>query len=221
LKSNLSRNWFKKQPKSFQRAAHHLFHNARIVIHVSNKVVGLLSQDGFYRNQFETGTSHGCLGLERRQWESTMFACHYDNSKPFNRCKYGRLLLDEWTLNSGMLMQCCRYGYNYLVLKPEIKRRCTCTWGDSSQCKEIGTLASFLHFLPRLKKEHYLGLMEPSYCPSAESQFYVEVQIHGPVHLSKDVDFLVLNQECANTLSKNNRNRWRQKGVQLLINPLL
>lgn len=68
--------------------------------HPDRDVAGLnildaLRGDGFYRSQFETGTSNGGLtahpGGDRWLWEQQLFCGVYDNAPGAERPKYGAL----------------------------------------------------------------------------------------------------------------------------------
>ncbi len=54
-----------------------------------------MAEDGFYRNQFETGTSNGGPtahpGADRWFWENRIFGGAYDAASPVERPKYGAL----------------------------------------------------------------------------------------------------------------------------------
>ena len=96
--------------------------DAPIIIHFnSQKVLEKFVNDTHYRSQFET-VAHGAPYTKSRvAWESKLFGTHYDNSKAFERCKYGvlNILSDIKGVPS-----CYGYGQCFFVLK-EVRLRTT------------------------------------------------------------------------------------------------
>jgi hypothetical protein len=89
------------------------------------RLLGQLIQDSYYRNAFEVGTSTGSSSLKQRKvWEDALFSQSYEKAAPVERVKYGFL--------HGFAPVRLTYGDSLLLLKEEIKERCTLTIGDSS-----------------------------------------------------------------------------------------
>jgi len=161
-----------------------------------NELVHKLLQDPFYRNQFETGTSHGSTDLkQRRSWETRMFDGIYDKASASERVKYG-------CLNMSMDEKGCSaaYGYGdaYFRLNDSTCRwRTTVTSEDSSKknCAS-GSLkyaSPILKLLPDPELKALCECIEVFKCAKTKkSTFsytcYREAQIHGTISLHRDVD---------------------------------
>lgn len=180
---------------------------APVIIHLNlDRVIKFLCNDTEYRNQFETGTSGGSLSHELRlKWEKTLFNGIYDKSKGYEKVKYGVLNI---TNNPEGTKSCYTYGDSYLVLKSEIKKRTTFVHGDSSrQDLHIVTFSypvPILNFLDNCNnfksKKGNRELTDVIDVATGRKQFteshkyYIEAQIHGPVHLNTDIDVLMVNK---------------------------
>ena len=85
----------------------------------SSTLVCVLTR-GLCRNQFETGTSGGCLSAEHRQkWEQRLFGGSYDGAHPRARPKYG--VLNFTRDPSGIYDTCRQYGDCFLLLKHAVR----------------------------------------------------------------------------------------------------
>lgn len=140
-----------------------------------------LAADGLYRSQFETGTSNGGLtahpGGERWRWESRIFGGAYDASAPDERPKYGALNLRRRGHGAAP-----RFGSAYLRLRPEVLARCTFCYPDS-----VFEPAHFGTF-------HRMGLVALAMSDDRDLlDDYIEAHVHGPLHLERDVEALVLD----------------------------
>lgn len=116
--------------------------HARIVVHFHPDRIGrrtvttaeALLEDGWYRNQFETGLSSGGLtaypGGDRDAWERSLFggAYHAPGSVFGDRPKYGVLELIRFP--DGPMP---RFGSCYLVLRPHVAQRTSFTFMGSEQ----------------------------------------------------------------------------------------
>jgi uncharacterized protein DUF3626 len=140
-----------------------------------------LALDGVYRSQFETGTSNGGLtaypGGDRWRWEHRMFAGAYDDASPAERPKYGSLNYRRRPAGGSV-----RFGSSHLRLARHVLERTTFCYPDSS--------TDPVHFGTR---EH-LPLIALAEADSVdELDDHIEAHIHGPLHLERDVDALVLD----------------------------
>eukprot|EP00929_Paragymnodinium_shiwhaense_P071319 TRINITY_DN36274_c0_g1_i1.p1 TRINITY_DN36274_c0_g1~~TRINITY_DN36274_c0_g1_i1.p1 ORF type:complete len:2107 (+),score=430.46 TRINITY_DN36274_c0_g1_i1:138-6458(+) len=122
---------------------------APVIIHISIDTVGpFLEMDEFYRNQFETQSSKGYIdpgNQTRVEWERDLFGGHYDDAKPFERCKYGVLNV----MNDYMgVRSATQYGDSYLVLK-DVRLRLTFAAEDSGGIagSKLGVLDKYAHVL--------------------------------------------------------------------------
>jgi len=176
----------------------------------SNRLIDSFLVDPDYRNQFETGITGGsnCAipGGARDTWERTIFDGDYQTG-PFDptvRPKYGsvnaRNIIDGGAPSYG---SCC------FVLKPSVRNRVTITPQNSSCCgrDDVGTLDDCMHVL--LKKSNLQDIVKAainSASAATASSFtcgfdfpYIEMQVHGPLELCKDVDLLVADPKYRGT----------------------
>jgi hypothetical protein len=143
-----------------------------------------ISADTHYRNQFEVRTSNGCFDNElRKQWENNLFGNKYYKSLGCDRVKYGNLHVGTGKYN----IRANGYGSCSLLLKNNIKQRCTFTYGDScSQNSETVYTFDYPHMIyNRLDSHDFNKLLKQQ--PVALGR-YVEVQIHGKIKLNRDVE---------------------------------
>jgi hypothetical protein len=104
------------------------FHPDRLVAGVP--ILQLMTRDGVYRSQFETGSSNGGLtahpGGDRWRWESRIFAATYDNGPTADRPKYGSLNFRRRLVGGSP-----RFGSAYLRLAAHTMTRTTFCYPDS------------------------------------------------------------------------------------------
>jgi hypothetical protein len=205
--------------RSHGRVALH-FHPERLDCTRGTVAAGLL-QAGIYKSQFETGLSSGSPsafpGGERDLWESRLFgrAYHGADALAAGRPKYGAL--DVMPHPDGPAP---RFGSCYFLLRPAVSQRSTFTFGGSHEPMandRTGTLglldpmmAPLLAELelgqgafgmaqltvPELLAELTHGISKPRDNPQARPlgrslDSFIEVQVHGELHLAEDVDRLV------------------------------
>lgn len=168
----------------------------QLMVHVSFKTLEKLITDTHYRNMFETGHSCGTNDhYYRNQWENLLFGNAYENSIPFDRCKYGCLNTNISNHPNGSAIA---YGDNYFTLKPHMRSRITCCNNDSSDlCDQrlVGTLDNYAHILAEFKDDEINDFVT-TICSRNSKQIqmqYKEIQIHGPLVLS-DFETLVINR---------------------------
>lgn len=168
-----------------------------IVIHLDiSRDIKLILKDGYYKNQFETGTSHGALSrVARLDWEANLFKGIYNQSTDSEKVKYGAVnLLSQ---KSGVL-GAYGYGNSYLLLKQSVKERATFVIGDSAT-KQIHII-TFKHptVILNLIDDRLLNQVIfkannlPGIIPNM-SYSYIEAQIHGPLNIFTDVEMIMLN----------------------------
>jgi hypothetical protein len=135
--------------RDYDLAIAHLQRSPRVVLHFHPDRIGrpgitvarALSEEGVYRNQYETGISSGSLtafsGGDRDRWEQELFggAYHQDGSSPNERPKYGALEVIRFS--DGPIP---RFGSCYLVLKPHVKKRTSFTFMGSEHPHALGRL---------------------------------------------------------------------------------
>lgn len=171
-------------------------HIAPINIHVNlDKTLAHLCNDTHYRNLFETTTTGGrnCL-TSRTEWENVLFKGIYHDAEPFERVKYGALNIT----NDPAGIYCCRgYGDSFLVLKNNIKNRATFIFGDSSHKElHLSTFKHFksvLYFIDEALLKTVIEIANNGEFNTQNYGMYIEVQIHGSLNLSRDVEMLMAN----------------------------
>lgn len=148
-----------------------------------------LRDDGFYRSQFETGTSNGGLtahpGGDRWAWESRMFGSAYDKADPALRPKYGALNYRKQPIGGAP-----RFGSSHLRLRSHVLPRTTFCYPDSA-----------LHPV-RFGVRDRLGLValaERNRGSVDVLDHYIEAHVHGRLTLADDVDALVLDASYRGT----------------------
>jgi hypothetical protein len=155
------------------------FHPDRLVRGVP--LLQVMTRDGVYRSQFETGTSNGGLtarvGGERWRWESRIFAGAYDDAEPSLRPKYGALDLHRRGYGAAP-----RFGSAHVRLAAQALERTTFCFPDSVfEPEHFGTATAF--GLGDVADAADLDLLDD----------YVEAQVHGVVDLARDVEAVVLD----------------------------
>lgn len=163
--------------------------------HPDTKVQGELTieriaRDGFYRSQFETGTSNGGLtakpGGDRWAWESDVFGSAYDKVDPALRPKYGAL-----NFRKGVIGGSPRFGSCHLRLRSHVLARTTFCYPDSHLIPEAFGVADRMALID-LAEENPLGLD-----PVLDN--YIEAHVHGPLNIATDVEALVLDPSYRDT----------------------
>jgi hypothetical protein len=190
---------------------------APFIIHVNlDKVFPALLLDTHYRNQFETGTSRGVLSHKRRAtWEDSLFRRTYTTAQGQERVKYG--VINLYNSRSGVEKIARQYGRSYLELSSDISLRLRCTFTNGDCWKDgkegVGTAEAYAHVMLSWTKEEILEVVKvakyeiiktskardrlPPPTPPLFEEVgrWPELQVHGPVELSKDVARLVVHQE--------------------------
>lgn len=189
-------------------------------------VAEALLESGIYKSQFETLLSSGSVsahpGGARDLWEEKIFGGAYQQEGVNNshRPKYGAL--DLLAHPDGPAP---RFGSCYFLLKPEVTQRCTFTYRDSHQDpKEKGTYEEFDDIIAKLLGDSFsdevvLGeslrprqlierIISSLDQPCEErltlqhrrvSDHYIEAQVHGPISLKNDIDYLIVDPSFKGT----------------------
>jgi len=149
-----------------------------------------IAREGFYKSQFETGTSNGGLTAltkgDRWKWESRIFRGAYDDADPALRPKYGALNFKH-QLTGGSP----RFGSCHFRLSPHVLSRTTFCYPDSHlEPSDFGVLDRMP--LIDLAEQNSLDLD-----PVLDN--YVEAQVHGPVSIEADVEAVVLDPSYRET----------------------
>jgi hypothetical protein len=201
------------------------FHPDRVLPTGLTVVEGLL-REGKYLSQFETHVTNGSRtaypGGDRDLWEQMLFggAYHASDVRYHERPKYGALNLMNHADGASP-----RFGSCYLRLRPHVWSRCTFTFGDSYTRPEcIGTGDVFEPLLARLLQTveathvalgspnvdvpsllcRLLNLPKVIHKPASgvlgrSLDDYIEVQVHGDINLSADVEAFVADPSFQGT----------------------
>lgn len=149
-----------------------------------------IAREGFYRSQFETGTSNGGLSAqvrgERWEWESRMFGGAYDEADLALRPKYGALNFTHSVIGGSP-----RFGSGHFRLLPHVLARTTFCYPDSHLKPEAFGVADRMALID-LAEQNSLGLD-----PVLDN--YVEAHMHGPLSIEKDVEAVVLDPSYRDT----------------------
>jgi hypothetical protein len=196
------------------------FHPERLSRTGRTVAEGLL-QTGVYMSQFETGLSGGSPsaypGGERDVWEDRLFggAYHEPGASPAGRPKYGALAVMDHPDGPAP-----RFGSCYFLLRPNVSRRSTFTFGSSHEPhapERTGTLEvigpvmapllaqleqgsgafgvgdlTVAGLLDQLTRGLSKSFLDPQTRPLGRAlDSFIEAQIHGDIRLGQDVERLV------------------------------
>jgi hypothetical protein len=189
----------------------------RVVLHFhpgwrfeDGTVLDAIAASGWYRSQWQTGTSNGGLaahhGGDRWRWESSMFDGRYDDAPAHDRPVYG-----AWNRRNDVYGASPRFGSAYLRLRPEVTRRATFCWPDSVYEPQVVGGPETLEQLCRMADA---SDVDPSVVSSAPADLplddplndYVEAHVHGGLLVARDVEAVVVDptdrEEHASTLDR-------------------
>uniref|UniRef100_A0A7S2Y6K0 Uncharacterized protein n=1 Tax=Entomoneis paludosa TaxID=265537 RepID=A0A7S2Y6K0_9STRA len=183
---------------SVDRCLAYIREDAPIIVHLKEDVLTLLTKDTHYRNLFETNTSGGSNNPSGRlEWESTLFGNSYETGCEGSlRPKYGCLNV------TGDVRGCAKgryYGPLYITLHRHVRYRATMSDKDTGGRHDaLATCDHYAHVLNRYHDSDLCALLDVSTsaarriggASSSGVATYKEVQIHGPVDLSTDVEAL-------------------------------
>lgn len=178
---------------------------APFIIHFKPEHLKYYEKDTHYKNLFETNISGGSNNKKSRiLWENKLFNNIYNKAEPSERVKYGTFNMDN---NIIGVQRALGYGNSYFILKEHVKPRCSFVFGDSSlQDIHICNYKYFYHILYYLdnknlellvdKVKKYNSNYYTDYQLSLEklTNQYIEVQYHGPILFSKDIDKIMINK---------------------------
>jgi len=182
-----------------KRTLRYVRNDAPLIIHVNlTNCMKFFVADTHYRNQFETGTSKGTLSSSARtQWENGLFNKIYGKATGYERVKYGVLNI---VCDPNGVLACRGYGDSYLLLKSDTMRLRTSfasrdTGGGTAQ---LATCEHYAHVLleysdPELEDVIAVASKRKRCVSSARISSYKEVQYHGPVQFSRDVEAIVVH----------------------------
>lgn len=149
-----------------------------------------IAREGFYKSQFETGTSNGGLTAlvegDRWKWENSIFGGAYDDADPALRPKYGALNFTHSVIGGSP-----RFGSCHFRLLPHILARTTFCYPDSHlEPTSFGVMERMA--LIDLAEQNALNLD-----PVLDN--YVEAHVHGLLSIETDVEAVVLDPSYRET----------------------
>ena len=180
-------------PKDLENLHHYIMHYAPIIIHMrANTNFQFFAKDTHYRHAFEVMQKRGQhmpSSGGRVDWEDRMFNRRHHNATPFERVKYGTM---NFTNDPKGVNVCHGYGQSYFLLKPHVRDRCTIADMDTaSSTATIGTFRFVFHVLNKVQDGELVAAFEGSKGKEMLSNViaaYKEIQIHGPVEFSQDIE---------------------------------
>ncbi|XP_078367212.1 uncharacterized protein LOC144651186 isoform X2 [Oculina patagonica] len=168
-----------------------------IIIHINlDKVLKFLVEDTHYRNRFETGTSGGSTDkVARKSWEDRIFNNAYNSSSPSERVKYGVLNIVG---DPRGVKKCSQYGDSFLQLKKVRLRTTFASMDTSGEAVKLSCCEHYENVLFAYTDQEITAIMDVAtvkvpFHRSDCISHYKEVQIHGPVSLSENVECIVVN----------------------------
>lgn len=153
-------------------------------------MLAAIAESGFYRSQFQTGTSNGGLtahpGGARWLWENRLFGGAYDQADAALRPKYGALARAGDDAGGSP-----RFGSCHFRLFPGIMSRTSFCYPDSFYDPgDFGTVTRMGNILAAVR----------AIAPEDPLDGYVEAHVHGPVSINDDVEALVLDPSYKDTV---------------------
>ncbi|PMJ95690.1 DUF3626 domain-containing protein, partial [Vibrio sp. 10N.261.55.A7] len=145
-------------------------------------ILQAISEDGYLKSQFETGTGNGGLtayaGGERWLWEQRVFDGAYDGAPNSLRPKYGALNFRNHETGASP-----RFGSSYFQLKHHVSERTTFCYPDSYFEPEDFAVYNRVSVLIEKALASNSDLLDD----------YFEAHIHGEVSVKDDIECLVLD----------------------------
>lgn len=184
-----------------------------VVIHFRIQILhSFFKSDTKHRNLFEImGKSGGSTYIQgRTEWEDNLFSNIYHDALDTEKVKYGCINL--YGTNYGC-SSANAYGESHMILKSNVKKRCSFICGDSSGMQpHIANFENFYQLLLYLNDSTIQNLIRivKGEKIQEDNYLYVEVQIHGDVLWNRDIEKIVIdkriyngnNNEIQNNISK-------------------
>ncbi len=172
-------------------------------------VMEAMADDDYHRNMFETNISGAQLGQAQRQSvENSLYDNHYRGVPAYAHPSYGALNMTNSPHGVAPFA-----GDAHLRIKPETHDRATYSYFDSARANrrdELGTRHHNDHVLYKTTNHTFDNVMgrRPS-SPADPHGDYVEVQYHGRVRYSEDVDSLNVHDRHRDTEIGGHARRFR------------
>lgn len=182
--------------------------DAKLSMRIPSGVISKILDDGRFKSQFETNTSHGSLAPDMRAKAETNMFGYPKNLPPAERPVYGYLSPSGDDHNGPK-----HYGDIKAVFKDELKSRATFTYADS-----LGPGIGKQEVAPSLvsdPKWYSAGQYNWHESNLKNIRPYPEVQYHGGVSID-DIDYVLLPQPMPTV-----ETQLKQKGITYYIDPEL
>lgn len=171
--------------------------NSDPVIHFkAANLIKHLEEDTHYRNMFEVRASGGSTSTSyRSDKEGKIFYKFYNKSEPSERVKYGAINIFHSPLG---VRSAHMYGDSYMILDDDVRNRISFLFGNSSNTHmHICTYAAFQQILYYIPENCLRYIIDRAIGKNGKepNMAYVECQIHGPLLLSRDIKYIVLNDK--------------------------
>ena len=129
-----------------------------------------------------------------------MFDKMYSKAKDFQRVRYGVI---NFTNDPKGVSVCSGYGQSYFLLKEHVRERCTFTDKDSSNAdSSIATFKYCFKILSKMNDNELKAAFDGSMAKEVSSKCtstYKQIQIHGPIEFSKDIQCIYVNKNEVKT----------------------
>ncbi len=159
----------------------------RVTLNFHPHILESLASTARYLSQFTTGTSNGGLtahpGGDRWRWESRIFGGAYDKAPDDARPVYGALNFRRKPVGGAP-----RFGSAHLRLTADVLPRTTFCYPDSTFEPTNFGVAAKMPLIQLAQADRQDPLDD-----------YIEAQVHGPVHVDRDVEALVLDPSFRGT----------------------
>lgn len=182
--------------------------DAKLSMRIPSGVISKILDDGRFKSQFETNTSHGSLSPSSRAKAETNMFGYPNNLPPAQRPVYGYLSPSGDDHNGPK-----HYGDIKAVFKDELKSRATFTYADS-----LGPGIGKQEVAPSLvsdPKWYSAGQYNWHESNLKNIRPYPEVQYHGGLSID-DIDYVLLPQPMLTV-----ETQLKQKGITYYIDPEL
>jgi Protein of unknown function (DUF3626) len=169
-----------------------------VIIHFKiERLHTFFKSDTQYRNYFEVHKLKDDT-CARGQAENNLFSNIYSGCNAKEKVKYGCINLYN---DKNGCPSACGYGESYIVLKSEVKRRCSFVCGDSFNYQmHLGNFEHFYHLLLYLKDSTIENLIKIVKGEDFVKDYYayIECQIHGDVLWNRDIEKLMIKRSAFN-----------------------
>lgn len=174
--------------QNYRQVLDYIATTAPVTVNLNKTTMPYLVQDTHYRSAHETLDKSINYMCHRYNWEAYHFMDIYNDATPFEKPKYGAL---NYLNHPQGVCGAEHYGTWFIVLKPTLRKRVSCTFGDSFADAAIGVLDHCAHVIGEMSIDELkkLSHVVANRIPFAEytTNNYIECQIHGAIELATDI----------------------------------